>query len=212
MAEALPGGAAGSLFGRLGFALNAVQGRYGRALMKPIKRRQYEHRSNLNNQLRASLEWWVKFLRTYTPRSIPVNLSSLKVVISYSDGEGTGGVGVALWYSDTRRPKAAFMVVPWLLRRLWALQTSKVFRGAEQRDIFEIEAIGPLLILAGALEELPVGPLHRQLSSPGGADPRILKRRKWRRHSVGDMEANSGNSMLTMVRPGRIGLEPGRRT
>ena len=146
-AGALPGGAAGSLFGRLGFTLNAVQGRYGRALMKPIKRRQYEHRSNLNHQLRASLEWWLKFLRTYTPRSIPVNLSSLKVVISYSDGEGTGGVGVALWYSDTRRPKAAFMVVPWLLRRLWALQTSKVFRGAEQRDIFEIEAIGPLLIL-----------------------------------------------------------------
>ena len=145
--EALPGGAAGSLFGRLGFALNAAQGRYGRALLKPIKRRQYEHRVNLNHQLRASLEWWLKFLRSYTPRSIPVNLSRLKVVVSYSDGEGTGGVGVALWYSDTSRPKAAFMMVPWLLRKLWALQTSKMLRGSEQRDIFEIEAIGPLLIL-----------------------------------------------------------------
>ena len=143
----LTGAAAGSLYGRLGFALNSAQGRFGRALMRPIKRRQYELRSNLNTQLEAALLWWQKFLRKHVPRAIPVSLRHLKVVVSYSDGEGTGGVGVAVWHPDLPKPRAAYMIVPWLLRRLWALQSSKTFKGHDQRDIFEIEAVGPLIAL-----------------------------------------------------------------
>ena len=142
----LSGGDAGSLFGRMGFALNATQGRFGRALLRPIKRRQYERRANMNPQLESSLKWWLKFLKSHTPRSIPVCLKDKKVVISYSDGEGSGGVGCAIWHPG-ERPKAAFMNVPWMLRRLWAMQTARTFQGEDQRDIFEIEAIGPLMIL-----------------------------------------------------------------
>jgi hypothetical protein len=142
-----PSSIAGSVFGKLDFALNAVAGRFGRAMMRPIKRRQYEARSNMNPQLEACLVWWCKFLRQHKPRAIPVSLKELITVVTYSDGEGTGGVGVAIWHPALRKPKAAFMRVPWLLRRLWALQSQKMFRGEDQRDIFEIEAIGPLLIL-----------------------------------------------------------------
>ena len=143
----LGGAAAGSLFGRLGFALNAVQGRFGRALMRAIKRRQYEKRSNLNPQLRASLRWWSRFLQSHTPRSIPVSLRDRQIVVSYSDGEGSGGVGVAVWLPDGSRPRAAFMKIPWLLRRLWSAQMARSFIGNDQRDIYEIEAIGPLICL-----------------------------------------------------------------
>ena len=66
--------------------------------------------------------------------------------MSYSDGEGSGGVGVGLWLPNVR-PRAAFLEVPWLLRRLWSMQCSRVFRGEDQREIYEIEAIGPLIVL-----------------------------------------------------------------
>jgi hypothetical protein len=115
-------------------------------MLRPIKRRQYEKRSNMNPQLENSLRWWLKFLKSYTPRSIPVCLKDKKVVVSYSDGEGSGGVGCAVWVPG-KRPKAAFMKMPWMLRRLWAMQTERTFLGEDQRDIFEIEAIGPLMIL-----------------------------------------------------------------
>ena len=143
----LPGGEASSLFGRLGFGLNSAEGRFGRAMLRPIKRRQGERRSNLNRQLEASLNWWLKWLRRHVPRSIYVDLASWPVVVSYSDGEGSGDGGVAVWHPALPKPRAAFLQVPWMLRRLWALQSSRTFKGTDQRDIFEIEAIGPLLLL-----------------------------------------------------------------
>ena len=135
------------MFGRLGFALNSVQGRFGRAMLKPIKRRQYELRRNMNPQLLASLCWFRKFLWSHTPRAVPVCLGSQKVVVSYSDGEGSGGVGVAVWHPELPRPVAAFINVPYLLRTLWALQANKTFTDGETKDIFEIEAIGSILAL-----------------------------------------------------------------
>ena len=143
----ITGAEASSLVGRLGFSLNAVQGRFGRAMLRSIRRRQYENRTNLNAQLLAALKWWKRFLRCHKPRYIPVSLKDRNVVISYSDGEGSGGVGVAVWHPDLARPRAAFMRVPWMLRRLWALQSSKAADGGELNDIFEIEAVGPLIIL-----------------------------------------------------------------
>ena len=72
-----------------------------------------------------ALKWWLRWLRTHVPRSIPVCLSDWQTVVSHSDGEGSGGVGVAAWHPPSGAPKAAFLVVPSVLRRLWASQTSK---------------------------------------------------------------------------------------
>ena len=88
----LTGAEASSLYGRLGFVLNSVQGKFGRAFMRPIKRRQRELRSNMNRQLEACLQWWRRFLMKHVSRSVPVSLVDKKVVVSYSDGEGSGGV------------------------------------------------------------------------------------------------------------------------
>ncbi len=54
---------------------------------------------------------------------------------------------VAAWHPKLSKPLAAFFLVPWLVRRLWALQTERNFKGEDQKDIFELEAIGPLLLL-----------------------------------------------------------------
>ena len=61
--------------------------------------------------------------------------------MSYSDGEGTGGVGVAVWASDLDVPLAAYLKIPREIRRYWQ-------QAEEDRDIFEVEAVGPLMVLA----------------------------------------------------------------
>ena len=85
-------------------------------------------------------------MQTHVPRSVPVCLSGKPVVVSYSDGEDTGGVGVAVWHPRLVFPLAAYLQVPSCLRDLWALQRGQ---GSvrDHRDIYEIEAIGPLLLL-----------------------------------------------------------------
>ena len=85
--------------------------------MKPFVRRAYERRTNLNRQLCAAVDWWRSFLASYTPRNIPVSIMHERPVISYSDGEGTGGVGFAVWVPN-QRPVAAFLKVPVSLRML----------------------------------------------------------------------------------------------
>jgi hypothetical protein len=79
------------------------------------------------------------------PREIPVDLSRRPVAISYSDGEGAGaGVGIGLWMPGAR-PIAGYIAVPEHVRRLWSRATPE---DPEHYDIFEVEAIGPALILA----------------------------------------------------------------
>ena len=64
-------------------------------------------------------------------------------MISYSDGEGAdAGVGIGLWLPNDSTPLAAYLKVPRELRTLWAQQRARC------NDIFQIEAIGPLLVLA----------------------------------------------------------------
>ena len=83
-------------------------------------------------------------MRSYEPRPIPTSLRDLPSIVSYSDGEGgSAGVGVAVWCSWLEHPVAAFAYVPDELRKMW----SDLARKDDYRDIFLIEAIGPLLIL-----------------------------------------------------------------
>ena len=65
--------------------------------------------------------------------------------MSYSDGEGAdGGVGIALWVPG-RRTLAGYLPVPDPVRRLWARAKKAE---AKYLDIFEVEAVGPALVLA----------------------------------------------------------------
>ena len=138
-------GVAGQFFGKAGFANSQRYGKYGRAKLRPFSRRQREcGRSGLNIQLEAAIDWWMKSLFNAPPREIPLNLSSMDTVVTYSDGEGSdAGVGVAIWSTrlPQMRPQAGFTFVPDPIRRLWAYQKDS------DVDILEVEAIGPLILL-----------------------------------------------------------------
>jgi len=142
----LGSGEAASLAGKLGFALCACCGRFGRAKLRPILRRAYEHHKAINPQLASALQWWVNFLQTFSPRPIPSALQDRDLVVSYSDGEGAdAGIGVGVW--GTRLPNgplAAYCEVPQCVRDLWRRKAGK---DPPYNDIFLIEAIGPLVIL-----------------------------------------------------------------
>ena len=150
-AEALPAGLAGQLFGQLGFTCSQFFGRWGRAMLRSISRRQYEpHRYGLNKQLRYALKWWLRNLHLAPPRGVFLPSQKLPLVISYSDGEGAdAGVGIAAWCSERigKIPLAGFLEVPDEVRCLWSAQRASFIEDGELKDIAEIEAIGPLLIL-----------------------------------------------------------------
>ena len=142
----LNSGLAGQLWGKLQHACCMLWGRYGACKLRALTRRQHEQRSNLNPQLRACLKWWVSTLQQHAhPREIPISVGLMPLVLSYSDGEGSSaGVGVAVWGSALPRPLAAFVQLPREVRMYWSACSSL----APANDIYEIEAIGPLVVLA----------------------------------------------------------------
>ena len=142
--NALTSGVAASLAGKLGFTISATFGRIGRSQIRPISARAYSYKRKLHDHLKACLVWWLRYLRTYSPRPVPTSLELLPTLVSYSDGEGgDAGIGVAVWVPWLRRPLAAFLTVPESIRQSWA-----VARGTDQcNDIFVIEALGPLVLL-----------------------------------------------------------------
>ena len=74
---------------------------------------------------------------------IPTNLSERRRIVSKSDGEGSeAGVGVALWENKTQFEYANFFV----FQKKFAIVGSSKNLGRFD-DIFEIEAVGPLVLL-----------------------------------------------------------------
>ena len=67
----------------------------------------------------------------------------MPVAVSYSDGEGTGGVGIALW-APCGTIVGGRMVVPDEIRDIW----SRAEATGDTYDIYELEAIGPALVLS----------------------------------------------------------------
>ena len=147
----LASGLAGQLFGQLGFSCSQFFGRWGRAKMRPLSRRQHEaKRFALNDQLWSALNWWLQNLHLAPPRAVYVRNENRPVVVSYSDGEGAdAGVGIAAWCNNRLGsvPIAGFIEVPIEIRGLWSRQRKSYQEDNEFNDITEIEAIGPLLIL-----------------------------------------------------------------
>ena len=133
---------AGKLFGKMMFASSQYFMKYGRCMLRAFSRRQHERRSGWNPQLNAACMFWIRNVQSGKPREIPVNLGRLPVAVSYSDGEGSGGVGIALW-APCGRVVAGKMIVPDAVRALW----SRTESAGDVYDIYELEAIGPALVL-----------------------------------------------------------------
>ena len=142
----LSSGQAASLVGKLMFAAVAFAGFYGKSMLRALRRRSYERRTNLNPQLMATLSWWVRQLKLAPPRPIPWSVLNRRVVITYSDGEGAdAGVGVAIWSHGLSRPQAGRLLVPDAVRRAWS--SARPLPGDPFYDIQEVEGIGPLIAL-----------------------------------------------------------------
>ena len=134
---------AGKLYGKLMFLSFQYFGRLGRALLRAFSRRQHENLQVINNQIEAACKFWLLNLDKLKPREIPVALADSPVFLSYSDGEGeTAGVGVALWCPNGHTV-GGYMRLPDEVRESW---TRKATAG-DHFDIFEVEAVGPALIL-----------------------------------------------------------------
>ena len=73
------------------------------------------------------------------------------MVISYSGGKGGDGqVGVSLWRQGQPHGLAGVIQVPSEIRARWDAKQKQ----ARFKDIFEVVAIGPLLILVNFENEL----------------------------------------------------------
>ena len=81
------------------------------------------------------------------PREVPEVIPTRLPVVTYSDGEGTGGIGISI-YRRGEEPRAAYMVVHREIRRLWESQLLERTPLEQLNDIFAIECVGPLAILA----------------------------------------------------------------
>ena len=134
---------AGKLYGKLMFMSSQYFGRLGRALLRAFSRRQHEMRYGINNQIRAACEFWMHHMHCMRPREIPLSLTDAPMFVSYSDGEGdSAGVGIALWCPGGRTI-GGYIKLPDEVRSTW----SRVAATGDHYDIFEIEAVGPALIL-----------------------------------------------------------------
>ena len=77
-------GFSGKLYGRMQWASATVFGRFGRAMLRAFSRRQHEPgRFNLNPQIRAACEFWLRNLPNVRPREVPINPHLMPLAISY---------------------------------------------------------------------------------------------------------------------------------
>ena len=147
-ARRLVPGHAGRLHGKLSFAVVAAFGRFGRAMLSAIKRRQYKHDAsmtpnyNLTPQLEASLRWWLVRLSSLPPRGVPPSPCQ-QFLVGYSDGEGTGKIAASLTFLDKSTQFCCTAVPANLLERWPGVQ-----------HIHRIEACGPATCLLSWAESL----------------------------------------------------------
>ena len=91
-------GLAGEMHGKLNFANGQLFGRFGRRYLQAFCKRQYSRASSdrLDEGLRCSARFWRRALRLGPFRTVPPSPST-PLVISFSDGEGSGSVAAAIW-------------------------------------------------------------------------------------------------------------------
>lgn len=165
-------GEASDVAGALGFSLCATFGRFGRAKLRPYIRRSTELRLGTNRQIEMANDCWLKILVNFSPREVPTFAERREVVVTYSDGEGVGaGLGIAPWSSKCKEGSlVAYCMIPESVRQLWDKQTQE-----EHRDIFLIEAIGPLVLLT-TFPKLLRGTVWTHYIDNVGAEYALVKR------------------------------------
>lgn len=134
---------ASSMLGCFNWARSTLWGRVGSAVLSPLRERQRNGRMGvLNTALLAMFAWLEAALVEDNSKPIRCDTAHMKLVVTISDGEGTGNVAVGLWdLSDQLlRPRVTTARVPELLLDKW--------RRHSQNAIAPIEAVGPLLALA----------------------------------------------------------------
>ena len=115
-------------------------------MLRALNHRQHEGgRHGLNPQLKSCIAWWIRHLPVLPARPVPINMETRRVMISYSDGEGSyAQVGIALWAQGQKMARAGIVRIPDDLRTQWDSKR----KGNWYHDICEVEPVGPLLVLA----------------------------------------------------------------
>ena len=106
-----------------------------------------------------------------------INLHSVLCVVPTATGKAHLHVSGLRYGTTLKTSLAAFLKVPREVRMLWSPRHE--FVGSIFRDTHEIEAIGPLAMLATGRK--PVDPLHRQCGGSGVACLWIFLSHPWRR-------------------------------
>ena len=87
-----------ALVGRLGFAAYAVYGRWANSRL-PALYAAVGHLTPevlLNEDSRQDLKWWQEQLESDVCSCVPMSLVVTRPILSYTDAEGTGGIGAVL--------------------------------------------------------------------------------------------------------------------
>ena len=129
--------------GRLGWVRCFLFGRYGSAALVALRKRQHSlvFAGNLLPSVCASLQWFRKVLNNNQSRQVPFDLKDWPLVVSVSDGEGSGGVAVAVWMPRVHgfQPMVTRADVPACWLHKWTHDVGR------SNAVMEIEAVGPLL-------------------------------------------------------------------
>jgi hypothetical protein len=134
---------ASSLNGSFNWFRSSLWGRSGAAVLTPLRARQKTGRfTALNSALKAMFEWLEHAMLQESMRTIACDIMCKELVVTVSDGEGTGNVAVGLWYvsRDDTCPRITATAVPSGLLDKWARHSAN--------SIAPIEGLGPLLALA----------------------------------------------------------------
>ena len=135
---------AASLRGRLSWARSFLFGRYGSAALVPLRIRQYDEvgTTKMSNAMESALVWFRQLLGDMPQREMLFNVSGKRLVVTVSDGEGSGSVAVGIWLPREKfQPRLAHVDIPsaWLER--WSDYKSR------KNVIMEIEGVRPLIAL-----------------------------------------------------------------
>ena len=134
---------ASTLHGSFNWVRSTQWGRFGAAVLAPLRTRQKHGKFvGLNSALLAMFDWLENALIQENGQTIDCDIASLPLAVTVSDGEGTGNVAVGLWEVSrpALRPRITATKVPEQMLAKWALHASNT--------IAPIEGVGPLRAMA----------------------------------------------------------------
>ncbi|CAK0803833.1 unnamed protein product [Prorocentrum cordatum] len=134
---------ASTLHGSFNWARSSLWGRCGAAVLAPLRARQRSGNFFGVNSAMLAMFRWLEGALVHDNRSrVLCDISCLPLVVTISDGEGSGNVAVAMWQpaEPAERPRISATRAPENALAKWAQRASNT--------IAPIEGVGPLLALA----------------------------------------------------------------